>query len=575
MQNQPDSGARLRALTRTGWVNALGFGLSAVFLYAYYFVVLNRSVPSWWTDSYEYAQVGRNVADGVGLVTSAPHVVEVWLLRAQALPLPYLLHDPGQALLLGFFFKLFGASDAAVGWSTGVFYILIPPLTYLFARRAFNASVAFVAALLALFNNQMIAFGLTGLSEVPYAFFVTCCLFGLYRQRTWWDLLITGALFGWLAILRSNALPFMLLGAVFIALDPPETRNWRLRERLGQIFRAPIKPLVNVMLLLLGFAVVFAPNAARNYSLIKHPLYNAASIYALVFYTNAIPGKSANFLSMPGLDVDPVSYLGAHPDELLSKINYQLTRTFNQLWEGGIDNQMTWIDAALIVLLLLGVVVPRGNENARQKYLRWLVYLCLVAALAAGSLTNLRWRHLYGFIPVILIFDADLLLLLFRGANDWLDKRLPRHVPIAAAGLSITMVVFAGLGLWAAQRATIVGDAENRDYRGVARWVERYTPPDALVLAEQGEESFGMQSSLAWYTGREFIEYSEFTAQLLPEKRGVQPTYLLLISTDVDNRSAILATPEMAGYTEIARLERASLPEAVLYALSKVSKSPE
>lgn len=228
----------LRALARARWFHALGFGLGAFFVYVVYFVGLNGSVPSWWTDSYEYAQVGRNFAQGLGLVTSAPHVIEAWLLRAQALPLPYLLHDPGQPLLLALFFKLFGASDATVGWATGTFYILIPPLTYLFARRAFNPTVAAVAAFLALCNNQLIAFGMTGLSEVPYAFFITCALYSLYRHRAWWDLLLTGALFGWLVVLRSNSLPFVVLGGLFVLLDPSETMQWQLGERLRQLLRA-------------------------------------------------------------------------------------------------------------------------------------------------------------------------------------------------------------------------------------------------------------------------------------------------------------------------------------------------
>lgn len=571
MASQIDSKTGLRAWARTRWAHALGFGVGAFFVYVVYFVVLNGSIPSWWTDAYEYAQVGRNFAQGLGLVTSAPHVLEVWLLRAQPLPLPYLLHDSGQPLLLALFFKLFGASDAVVGWATGTFYILIPPLTYLFARRAFNPAVAVVAAILALCNNQLIAFGMTGLSEVPYAFFVTCCLYSLYRHRAWWDLVLTGALFGWLAILRSNALPFLILSGLFVLLDPPETVTWRLRDRLKQLIHAPQKPLLNVLLLALGFTVVFAPNAARTYRLIGNPLYNANSIYALVFHTGAMPGKVMSIFSLPGLDVDPPAYLAAHPDELVSKINYQLSGTLNQLWEGGIDNQMTWVDAALIVLLLLGAVVPRRNENARQRYLRWLVYLCLVGALAAGALTQLRWRHLYGFLPTILILDADLLVFLLGAAQTRLDTMTTRSVRLLPVAFAIVLVVLAGLGLAAAQRATVFGDAENRDYRGVARWLERNTPPDALVLAEQGEESFGMQNSLAWYTGREFIEYSEFTAQTIPSKRGAQPMYLLLISTDTKNRRAILAAPEFSGYAQVARFDREDYPEAVLYARTGVS----
>lgn len=553
------------------WVHAVGFAVGALLVFVYFYVVLNQSLPTWWTDSYEYAQVGRNLAEGRGLVTFSPHVVEAWLLRAQNLPLPYLLHDPGQALLLGFFFKLFGVNDATVGWATGVWYIMIPPLTYLFARRLFNPAVAAVAGILAIVNNQLIAFGMTGLSEVPYAFFFTCFLYSLYRQTRWWEILISGILFGWLAILRSNALPLFVLCGVFVLLDPPEQVGWQLRKELHELIRSVRAPLLRLALFAVGFALVLLPNAARNESLIKNPLYNAASIYSLIFYTSAFEGKTADFLSMPGVEIDPVSYLAAHPDQLVSKMSYQLSRTLEQLWEGGIDNRFTGIDALLIVLLLIGAVVPRRNENARQRYFRWLIYLAIAGALVIGSMTNLRWRHLYGFIPAILILDAEVLYLGLRAAQTRLNRLTGRQMPFLPIALSIVLVSLSILGLNAAAHASAIGDADNKTYRKVAQWFEKQAPENAIVLAENGVASFGIVSALAWYTGREFVEYSDYTAQTIPAKRGDKPLYLLAISTDATGRDAMLATGVFSDYVEIARLKRANLADAVLFAPPKPS----
>lgn len=553
------------------WLVALGFALGAFFVFLYFYVVVSHSTPTWWSDSYEYAQVGQNLAEGRGLVTFSPHVVEAWLLSSQALPLPYFLHDPGQALLLGLFFKVFGIQDANVGWATGLFYILIPPLTFLFARRAFNATVGVIAALLAIVNNQLVAFGMTGLSEVPYAFFLTFCLYSMYRQKKWWEIVLSGALFGWLAVLRSNTLPFIVLCALFIVLDPQEQGPWRLRERLAELLHSVRKPLLQLALFVLGVMFVFLPNMVRNYSLIENPLYNAASIYSLVFYTDAIEGKTATFLSMPGLDVDPVAYLAAHPDQLVSKMNYQLSNTLEQLWEGGIDNHVTWVDAILIVLLLAGVIIPRKDENARQTYLRWLVYLAIVSALIVGSIANLRWRHLYGFIPVVLIVDAELALFLLRAVQTRLNKLTPRQLPLVPVGLTVLILVLAGLSYAAVMRATNIGDAQNQDYRSVARWLERNTSDDALVLAEQGKESFGLLSALAWYTDRQMVEYSEYTSETIPAKRGNQPLYLLVIATSNADRKEILADPAFSGYVQVATLQRDTLPDANLYARPTVS----
>ena len=37
-----------------------------------------------------------------------------------------------------------------------------------------------------------------------------------------------------------------------------------------------------------------------------------------------------------------------------------------------------------------------------------MIYLCIASALLVGSVTHLRWRHLYGFLPVALIFVSEL-----------------------------------------------------------------------------------------------------------------------------------------------------------------------
>lgn len=559
---------------RSPWIYALGVTLGAFLIFAVFLNLLNNGVPVWWSDSYEYAQVARNFAEGRGLVTSSPHVLEAWILQGHPLPLPYFFHDPGQALVLGLYIKVLGASDATVGWMSGSFYILIPAVVYFFARRVFGAQVAVLAALLAVANNQLVSFGLTGLSEIPYAFFLTCCLYSLYRQRKRWHVLVSGLLFGWLAVMRSNSLPFLPWVALFIALDPPEQLAVGVIDRIRQLAHSPRAQFVRVALFVLGFLLVFTPNAIRNYSLIRNPLYNAASVYSLVFYTSAIDGKSSNVYSLPGLDVQPLKYLATNPDQLVNKMEYQLSRTLQQLYEGGIDSNFNGIDAILIALLLIGAVLPRRDQNARQTALRRLVYLCIATGLVVGSMTFLRWRHMYGFVPVVLILDAELILAGLRALQARVNRQSARPVPIVLTGAVLAVLLLGALGLWAATRATLIGDPENQDYRGVARWLAQNTPDDALILAEQGDASFGIENALAWYARRELVEYHDFTATTIPAKRGSAPLYLLFVSTNTKTRNAILSTPALRGYVEIARLNRNSLPNAILYSSPTALREP-
>jgi hypothetical protein len=115
-----------------------------------------------------------------------------------------------------------------------------------------------------------------------------------------------------------------------------------------------------------------------------------------------------------------------------------------------------------------------------------------------------------------------------------------------------------------ATRAIPFGDRLNLDYRVMANWVDENTRDDALILTAQGDESFAIQSALAWYTRRDFVEYSAYTADTMPARREGAPIFLLLISVDDSTRRTILAERPYDGYIEIARFEQEDMPPAVL-----------
>ena len=117
-----------------------------------------------------------------------------------------------------------------------------------------------------------------------------------------------------------------------------------------------------VALFVTALALVLAPNFLRNWQTLGNPLYNVSSMYALVFYTDVFEGKNTELFSRTAPDVNPVQYLIAHPDQLWSKMRYQLPQTFEYLWKGGLTDPPTGVDAIEIVILLLGAVLPRETK---------------------------------------------------------------------------------------------------------------------------------------------------------------------------------------------------------------------
>src|SRR5262249_14506875 len=100
---------------------ALGLGLAA---FVFLFLGVRRGWPAPSSDSYEYAQVARNVAEGCGIATEAVVVREMAGLGTTDLPAPYLMHDPGTPLVLASLFRILGASNAALAWAGGLCFMV-------------------------------------------------------------------------------------------------------------------------------------------------------------------------------------------------------------------------------------------------------------------------------------------------------------------------------------------------------------------------------------------------------------------------------------------------------------------
>src|SRR6185295_11277557 len=151
--------------------------LAGLAVFSLYYIVIRGSRPALTSDGYEYAQAALNIAQGRGATTYAASVLEVWRLGRNGLPIPYARHDIGTSLLLAGFFQAFGVADSTIGWTSGVFYILLPALAFALGTRLFPAPVALLGAMLVLLNPQLVAFAATGLSEVPYAFLLSLAFY--------------------------------------------------------------------------------------------------------------------------------------------------------------------------------------------------------------------------------------------------------------------------------------------------------------------------------------------------------------------------------------------------------------
>lgn len=531
--------------------------LAGLAVFSLYYVSIRGSRPALTSDGYEYAQAALNIVQGRGAITYAASVLEVWRLGRNGLPIPYARHDIGTSLLLAGFFQAFGVADSTIGCTSGVFYILLPALAFALGTRLFPASVALLGAMLVLLNPQLVAFAATGLSEVPYAFLLTLVFYLVYRASGLAALALAGATYGVLSVVRANALPLLPWFALFVALQPPEVPAGSERG-----VRA-LRPMALRLAAFLGaFALVLAPNAARNQRLMGHPLHSVTSEYSSVFSTSAIEGKSKDVFSQPGLDVGSSRFFREHPEELPAKMWWQLKQTTVHLLNGGPSIQDNWADAIQVFLFALFVLNPPRDESRRQRAFRRLVLVCLATAILAGSIFNLRWRHLYGFLPVVLLCNAAVLARLLLPAGE--APREPgsrggarRLLPVVGAVALLTL-----LGSNRILQDLDPPDSEdsqrNNYYQAVGEFLRKETGRNAVILANApGLEE---PAALAWYGRRQMIELSDYTLQWAQAHR-LSPVFALSSARRQDGLPPGITLAEFA---QVARWEGGA-GRAVLY----------
>lgn len=527
------------------WLLGLG---ALVFLL--YFRILQEGYPSLWSDTYEYADVARSIAAGEGIVAHSATVMEVWMLGPGHFPLPYLFHDVGHSLLMALFFRVFGASETTIGWTSGAFFVLLPCLTFLVGLRVLRSRrSALLAAVLVLINAQLLSYSTTGLSELPYAFVLTLLLGMLYETPQPRDLVLAGLAYGVLVTLRSNAMPFLPLIALYLWSDVPGTGAEEAAASTRRSAAARAR-LARLLPFLAGLALILAPNMLRTYRYLGRPIGTVASAYMPVFYTSAIEGKSKTLFSQPGLDVAPVRFLLEHPGELWWKVRYQLGDTVARLVSGG-GLKGNWADAIQIFLFLFGALVAPQSETRRQRRFRWLVYGLVLMALAAGSVFHLRWCHLYGFLPIVMVYNAELVNRL--GGPGAAGLR-------ACAGFVALLLAFGMARVWLVERSP--GDSERvsheRYHDALGKFMARKTPADAVVLTKV--DGLGELRALGWYSGRQIVELSDYTLAKLRDVR--QPLYVMLASDRPSGKDSALDAPP--GFVQVKRWE-SDMGSGVLY----------
>jgi hypothetical protein len=264
-------------------------------------------------------------------------------------------------------------------------------------------------------------------------------------------------------------------------------------------------------------------------------------------YTGAMPvDKASRIWQSTGVSIDPVAYLRAHPGELFGKMEYQILDALKRIVAGGPSGASA--DAVFFALAFLGLLAP-PKEERWQTAARWLFATCGLTALVVGGAAFLRWRHLYLFIPVALVYAAEVARRPFSSSPPAGDAVLRR---LRVAALLVAVAASEWLPLVPDPDA-IEGEGDRRLHT-LATFVAQNTPPDAIVLVHSRPvlSLYG----LAWYARRQFVWYSELTLDRVLAARGARPLYVLTAAPPGGTQPMAGLGPERGGgFARGARLD--------------------
>jgi 4-amino-4-deoxy-L-arabinose transferase-like glycosyltransferase len=439
-------------------------------------------------DALDYAQVGRQLYQGKGFTSLHIFAYELPLLKEKGFlnkEFPILHRFPLPCVLDALSFFLFGPSEFAVAFASGIFYLLSIPVIFLLAKRVFGQSVGLASTLIFILSREMLSQSITGMTEAAAVFFFLSLLLllsdsaGHSSNRYFW----AGIVLGLACLNRSNTFFFLPVLGVAIYL-----RNHRYRIRSSATF-------------LVAALLVMAPWFLRNALVAGDPLLPVAS--------------RRFFLSGYGVrifqDMDAPDLLGALQD--------QPGRTLEK-WVRNVSLLLHLPDLPFeylfIPVLLLSYLFPLGTGARRTRNLGVVLFLVQVAVLSLGYVVP-RYYVIYALLGMVYAVGTISALL-----GRFFPQ--PRALFPVLSGALIIILAFP------LARNLTTGSRKGRDQVAEDMHVTQ-------ALLARGSLVASIQSpQVAWYGGFRSLKLPDSPEELLQINRQYRPVDAIYLSPRIGRR---------------------------------------
>ncbi len=506
----------LTRLRQVGWVAMAALGV--LFLYLVFMVSQFRGLTD--PNACDYAQIGRNLAQGKGFTTD--FIKPLSLARVQKIAdHPDLTYAPLHPALISLLLRLTGdtteATDRAVALATGIPFLLSVIVVFVLGSQLFDTRAAWLAVALYATNAAFLAYAISGLEVCLLALLVSVLLLLLYGQ---------GRLPQHRILLMAAA--GIVFGLIYLtkyiwiaALVPVVVYLWysvagRQRRTVLAVFA-------------ITFVIVILPWCYRMYTVTGNPFFTFRW-QEMIMQTRTNPGNTLYRSYLQDVPSFP-AYLVEHPREIYEKTRRGTAEMYGVL--------ATLAGPYLSAFFIVAIMLRLGSAGfERLRYLLYAMFACVFIALVFVLAAP---RLLSPLAPIVTVISCGFFFRVLQQRLEPLPPKQHRTYLGLAIGVLVVLQVFPTALAITVQRRP----GEEAPAREMIAWCQDVAQrTDGPIITD-------VPWLIAWYGQREAIWLPRTIHDLRGMERDFGKFKWLLLTPTVSRVRAIERTGDWVNAWQI------------------------
>ena len=328
------------------------------------------------SDDREYVSIARNIVDGKGIVKDSILPLEINFFKK--LPFPDVMHPPGYPLIIAGFFKVFGVSDFAALLPSYLSYFILILLCFYFVKKYVNTKAAITAAIILIFNKEILDYSCIALSEEVYTAVFFFFFILAIRANSLGAIFFVGIILGVSHLIRENIYPFFI-PMLFFLYFYPDLPRWK---KIG--------------LFTIGLLIPISFIIVKNYLTTGEPFFSYGK-FAFMAFSDKYPWLNIyRDIQNPSL----IEFILTEPSQFLLKYLINLMSALEQI--------MRFSNPYLLAFFLLDMF--NWEISPEKKKIKILFLLLLIFQILFISLFTITDRYFIPFLPLMIIFASQCFL---------------------------------------------------------------------------------------------------------------------------------------------------------------------